>query len=87
LSPAVHSAVLSPLGSFAPTSDISGFVFTGETLPALSRHTPLWLRLPAPVLGQDNHRIFQGILGYSDERIRELEAIEVIGTTPKGVHK
>ncbi len=57
------------------------------TTPFLSRHTQRWLKLPAPFLGQHNRRVLSSVLGYSDERIKELEALEVIGTTPKGVHQ
>jgi crotonobetainyl-CoA:carnitine CoA-transferase CaiB-like acyl-CoA transferase len=57
------------------------------TTPFLSRHTQRWLDLPAPFLGQHNHRVLSGVLGYSDQKIHELEALEVIGTIPKGVHQ
>ncbi len=57
------------------------------TTPFLSRHTQRWLTLPAPFLGQHNHRVLSSVLGYSDERIKELEALEVIGTIPKGIHQ
>jgi crotonobetainyl-CoA:carnitine CoA-transferase CaiB-like acyl-CoA transferase len=57
------------------------------TTPFLSRHTQRWLDLPAPFLGQHNHRVLSDVLGYSDQKIQELEALEVIGTIPKGVHQ
>jgi len=55
------------------------------TTPFLSRHTQRWLNLPAPLVGQDNHAILRSVLGYSDAKIKELEVLEVIGTTPKGL--
>lgn len=55
------------------------------TTPFLSRHTARWLTRPAPVLGQDNHWILGTVLGYSDQKIAELEAQRVIGSTPEGL--
>ncbi len=37
---------------------------------------------PAPRLGQHNHEVLRGLLGFSDERIAALEAQQVIGTRP-----
>jgi crotonobetainyl-CoA:carnitine CoA-transferase CaiB-like acyl-CoA transferase len=55
------------------------------TTPFLSRHTQRRLNRPAPILGQHNHKVLKSVLGYDDEKIQQLEALEVIGTTPKGV--
>jgi crotonobetainyl-CoA:carnitine CoA-transferase CaiB-like acyl-CoA transferase len=55
------------------------------TAPFRSRHTGRWINRPAPVLGQDNHVILKSVLGYSDERIAELERKNVIGTQPAGL--
>ncbi len=55
------------------------------TAPFRSRHTTQWIKRPAPVLGQDNRTILQSVLGYSDERIDELDRQGVIGTQPSGL--
>ena len=55
------------------------------TTPFTSRHIARWIHRPAPVLGQDNRHILRAVLGCSDERIDELEARQVIGTTPSGL--
>jgi crotonobetainyl-CoA:carnitine CoA-transferase CaiB-like acyl-CoA transferase len=55
------------------------------TTPFRSRHVGRWIRRPAPVLGQDNHRILRSVLGYSDEQVAMLEEREVIGTIPRGL--
>lgn len=55
------------------------------TTPFLSRHIQQWITRPAPVLGQDNHWVLRSVLGYSEEKINELEALQVIGTTPMGI--
>lgn len=43
-----------------------------------------WLRSAAPMLGQHNHEILHD-LGLSDDEIAELEAADLIGTTPLGL--
>lgn len=55
------------------------------TTPFVSRHTARWLQQPAPVVGQHNRDILRGMLGYSEQRIAELEAQQVIGTVPAGL--
>jgi crotonobetainyl-CoA:carnitine CoA-transferase CaiB-like acyl-CoA transferase len=55
------------------------------TTPFLSRHIQRWLEKPAPVVGQDNDSILRSILGFSDEKIAELEALGVIGSKPIGL--
>ena len=37
---------------------------------------------PAPSLGEHNEFILKDILGYSDMEIKEMEELEIIGTTP-----
>jgi crotonobetainyl-CoA:carnitine CoA-transferase CaiB-like acyl-CoA transferase len=45
-------------------------------------HMPLSpLRGPAATLGQHNEEVLKGLLGVSDERYRDLEEREIIGTT------
>jgi crotonobetainyl-CoA:carnitine CoA-transferase CaiB-like acyl-CoA transferase len=57
------------------------------TTPFVSRHILRWIESPAPFLGQHNHSVLKSVLGYSDQKIQELETLEVIGTTPKGLHQ
>ncbi len=44
-----------------------------------------WLRTHAPTLGQDNTDVLCGLLGVSEEGLRDLEAKGVIGTRPEGL--
>lgn len=44
--------------------------------------TPLAVRGPAPALGAHNRDVLQGLLGYTDARVAELERAGVIGTRP-----
>ena len=46
--------------------------------------TPGEVRSPAPTLGQHNHEVYGGLLGFSAEEIDALEADGVIGTKPTG---
>jgi len=55
------------------------------TTPFRSRHVTRWLRRPAPVVGQHNREILRDVLGYGEQRIAELEALQVIGTVPLGL--
>ncbi|HEY6131661.1 MAG TPA: CoA transferase, partial [Halioglobus sp.] len=55
------------------------------TTPFASSRTSRWLRTPAPVLGQHNHAILKSVLGYSDVKIAQLEALRAIGNTPQGL--
>lgn len=36
------------------------------------------INCPAPVLGQDNEEILEGMLGYSKQEVEELQAHKVI---------
>src|SRR6478735_2380881 len=53
-------------------------------LPFRQSGVERWIRTAAPTLGQHNHEVLADILGLSEEEIAELEATEVIGTTPLG---
>lgn len=55
------------------------------TPPFTSKNVGTWLHNVAPVVGQDNHAILGAVLGYSAEKIAELEAKDVIGSVPKGL--
>ena len=44
--------------------------------------TPLSVRGPAPMLGEHNREVVQGILGYDDARYAELEHAGIVGTHP-----
>ena len=54
------------------------------SLPFRYASVERWLVTPAPMLGQHNHEILTG-LGLSDDEIAELEAADLIGTTPLGL--
>lgn len=47
--------------------------------------TKLSIRGPAPMLGQHNREVLQGILGYSAARCDELEQAGLIGTKPTAI--
>ena len=42
--------------------------------------TPNQLRTPPPKLGEHNHEIYCDLLGYSEERLSELEQLGLVGT-------
>ncbi|MEO2168380.1 MAG: CoA transferase, partial [bacterium] len=44
-----------------------------------------WIERPAPTLGQHNGEILGGLLGLSDQKIRELEDAGLIGTALSGI--
>ena len=48
---------------------------------------PLAVRGPGPRLGENNEEILGGLLGYSKERVAELEQDGTIGTRPTNVRK
>jgi crotonobetainyl-CoA:carnitine CoA-transferase CaiB-like acyl-CoA transferase len=54
-------------------------------MPWLAKKAPPPQSIPAPTLGQHNREILTGILGLSDEDLRELEAEGIIGTEVVGV--
>jgi crotonobetainyl-CoA:carnitine CoA-transferase CaiB-like acyl-CoA transferase len=41
-----------------------------------------WIRSPAPLVGEHNREVLEGILGLSEAEIAELEAAQVIGDHP-----
>ena len=45
--------------------------------PKLSM-TPGTIRAPAPALGEHNKQVYQGLLGYSDQRMEELQKAGII---------
>ena len=55
------------------------------TVPFRFASVDRWLRSPAPLLGQHNGDILQGLIGLSDTDVVQLEREGVIGTRPKGV--
>jgi len=54
------------------------------SLPFRYASVERWLRASAPMLGEHNHQLLTE-LGLSDEEIAELEANDLIGTTPLGL--
>jgi crotonobetainyl-CoA:carnitine CoA-transferase CaiB-like acyl-CoA transferase len=44
--------------------------------------TPLSVKGPGPTLGQHNHEVLQGILGYSEERCKALEMKGIMSDWP-----
>ena len=44
--------------------------------------TPGTIRSTAPLFGEHNVEILQGLLGLGDEEISALEADQIIGTVP-----
>ena len=44
-----------------------------------------WIRTPAPLVGEHNRQILQGVLGLDDAELDRLEAARVIGSRPTGV--
>jgi len=48
--------------------------------PVKLSETPGEIKTTAPLLGQDNREVFTGILGYTEEKIKELEKKGVIFT-------
>ena len=53
-------------------------------LPWKMSATPGKVRSPAPTLGQHNHEIYGGLLGFRAEEIEALEADGLIGRKPTG---
>jgi crotonobetainyl-CoA:carnitine CoA-transferase CaiB-like acyl-CoA transferase len=50
--------------------------------PALLSRTPVAIRRPAPLLGEQNRQVLGQLLGVSDAEMDRLEALHVIGTEP-----
>jgi hypothetical protein len=48
---------------------------------------PLAVRGPGPRLGEHNQEVLGGVLGYSPERMAELEGAGIIGTQPSNARK
>ena len=46
--------------------------------PVKYSKTPAQINLPPPILGEHNDEILKGLLGYSDEKLKELRAAGVI---------
>jgi crotonobetainyl-CoA:carnitine CoA-transferase CaiB-like acyl-CoA transferase len=44
--------------------------------------TPLHVRGPAPMLGEHNRAVLQGLLGYDDARYAAMEQSGIVGTRP-----
>jgi crotonobetainyl-CoA:carnitine CoA-transferase CaiB-like acyl-CoA transferase len=55
------------------------------TVPFRLASVERWVERAAPLLGEHNHEILQGLLGLGDDEIAALEAAEVIGRRPKGL--
>jgi crotonobetainyl-CoA:carnitine CoA-transferase CaiB-like acyl-CoA transferase len=60
------------------THSVAGATAVENSRFKLSR-TPAAIDRAGPALGEDNHRVLHEILGYSDERISDLVAAEVLG--------
>ena len=54
------------------------------TLPFRYASVDRWVRMPAPILGQDNAAILGERLGHSDAELAALEEAGVIGDWPQG---
>ncbi len=51
----------------------------------MPKSSGLWLRTPAPTMGQHNGKILCGLLDVTEDGQRDLEAKGVIGTRPEGL--
>ncbi len=51
-------------------------------MPWVSKNIDFPPSAPAPTLGQHNREVLQGILGLTDDQIKELEEEAIIGTVP-----
>ena len=47
-------------------------------MQAIMSKTPAWLRKASPCIGEDSLEVLEGILGYSEDRVGELLAAEVV---------
>jgi crotonobetainyl-CoA:carnitine CoA-transferase CaiB-like acyl-CoA transferase len=54
------------------------------TLPFRFASVDTWLRAPAPMLGEHNHDILNGLLGLTSAELEQLRADGIIGDRPKG---
>ncbi len=54
------------------------------TVPFRYASVERWLRMPAPLLGEHNRDILQGLLIVDDDAYASLEARGIVGTKPKG---
>ena len=57
---------------------VAGDTFVENSRYKLSR-TPAQVKRAAPALGQDSQYVLEKLLGYSDDRITDLVANEVLG--------
>jgi crotonobetainyl-CoA:carnitine CoA-transferase CaiB-like acyl-CoA transferase len=55
------------------------------TWPFRFRSVDLWIRTPAPTLGQHNHEILVDDLGVDEETYQTLVDTSIIGDRPLGV--
>lgn len=69
-----HEVVEHPVVGALPT----------PTVPFRFASVDRWLRAPAPLLGEHNRDILQGMLGLDDATYASLESRGIIGTRPKG---
>ncbi len=77
-----HDPHYAARGMFVEWDDpVAGRVKGAAAAPRFSR-TPAVVWRGAPWLGQDNHAILAGMLGYPEPRLAELERRGVVGASP-----
>ncbi len=80
LDPHIKARGLLETVTYPPEREIGKRVVIGR--PWRFSKLPLAVRGPAPQLGEHNHEVLGGLLGYSPARLAELEAAGIIGTRP-----